>query len=74
MVIQENDQYWDKDTVKLDSVDVNVVKESPTALNLFQDRQTDDVVLSGELAQQMANDPALLVKRSINTIYGTKST
>lgn len=63
MVIQENDQYWDKDTVKLDSVDVNVVKESPTALNLFQDRQTDDVVLSGELAQQMANDPALLVKK-----------
>ncbi|QQV79525.1 hypothetical protein JG559_08975 [Enterococcus faecalis] len=59
MVIQEkNDQYWDKDTVKLDSVDVNVVKESPTALNLFQDGQTDDVVLSGELAQQMANDPA----------------
>ncbi len=60
--------------MKLDSVDVNVVKESPTALNLFQDGQTDDVVLSGELAQQMANDPALLVKRSINTIYGTKST
>ena len=63
MVIQENDQYWDKDTVKLDSVDVNVVKESPTALNLFQDRQTDDVVLSGELAQQMANDPAFVSQK-----------
>ena len=60
--------------MKLDSVDVNVVKESPTALNLFQDGQTDDVVLSGELAQQMANDPAFVSQRSINTIYGTKST
>ena len=49
--------------MKLDSVDVNVVKESPTALNLFQDGQTDDVVLSGELAQQITNDPALLVKK-----------
>ena len=69
MVIQENDQYWDKDTVKLDSVDVNVVKESPTALNLFQDRQTDDVVLSGELAQQMANDPAFVSQKEASTQY-----
>lgn len=66
---KKNDQYWDKDTVKLDSVDVNVVKESPTALNLFQDGQTDDVVLSGELAQQMANDPAFVSQKEASTQY-----
>ncbi|MBE8863451.1 ABC transporter substrate-binding protein, partial [Enterococcus faecium] len=51
---EKNDQYWDKGTVKLDTINVSVVKESSTSLNLFQDGQADDVILTGELAQQMA--------------------
>lgn len=57
---EKNDQYWDKDTVKLETINVSVVKESATALNLFQDGQADDVILTGELAQQMANDEAFV--------------
>lgn len=53
----KNDQYWDKEAVQLDKIEVKVVKEAPTSLNLFQDGQADDVILSGELAQQMADDP-----------------
>ena len=55
---KKNDNYWDKDAVKLSEIKVSVVKESSTALNLFKDGQADDVILSGELAQQNANDPA----------------
>lgn len=55
---KKNDEYWDKDEVKLSEVKVSVVKESSTSLNLFKDGQADDVILSGELAQQNANDPA----------------
>jgi len=66
---KKNDQYWDKNTVKLDEVKVNVVKESPTALNLFQDGQTDDIKLTGELAQQMANDPAFVSQKEASTQY-----
>ncbi|MEJ6347671.1 peptide ABC transporter substrate-binding protein [Holzapfeliella sp. He02] len=55
---KKNDNYFDKDNVKVDIINVNVVKESATALNLFQNNQADDIVLTGELAQQNQNHPA----------------
>lgn len=66
---EKNDQYWDKDTVKLETINVSVVKESATALNLFQDGQADDVILTGELAQQMANDEAFVSQPEATTYY-----
>ncbi len=65
----KNDQYWDADNVKLDTINVSVVKESSTSLNLFQDGQADDVILSGELAQQMANDKAFVSQEDGRTSY-----
>ena len=66
---KKNDQYWDADNVKLDTINVSVVKESSTSLNLFQDGQADDVILSGELAQQMANDKAFVSQEDGRTSY-----
>lgn len=66
---EKNDQYWDKDKVKLDKINVNVVKEAPTALGLFQDGQADDVTLTGELAQQMSNDPQYIVEMQGGPYY-----
>src|SRR5699024_3227552 len=66
---EKNDQYWDKDTVKLDKINVSVVKESATSLNLFQDGQADDVILTGELAQQMANDSSFVKTPLASTNY-----
>ena len=66
---EKNDQYWDKDTVKLDTINVSVVKESSTSLNLFKDGQADDVILTGELAQQMANDEAFVSEPLARTSY-----
>lgn len=65
----KNDQYWDKATVQLDKIAVNVVKEAPTSLNLFQDGQADDVILSGELAKQMADDSQLVIEKEARTSY-----
>ncbi|MFV0560133.1 MAG: peptide ABC transporter substrate-binding protein [Enterococcus sp.] len=65
----KNDDYWDKDSVKLSKINVSVVKESSTALNLFKDGQADDVILSGELAQQNANDPAYQSVKEARTSY-----
>ncbi|MBO0432720.1 peptide ABC transporter substrate-binding protein [Enterococcus sp. DIV0660C] len=66
---KKNDNYWDKDEVKLSEVKVSVVKESSTSLNLFKDGQADDVILSGELAQQNANDPAYTSVKEARTSY-----
>ncbi|MGX7265466.1 peptide ABC transporter substrate-binding protein [Enterococcus crotali] len=66
---KKNKEYWDADAVKLDEVQVNVVKEAPTSYNLFQDGQVDDVQLTGELAQQAANDPQLVILKTASTQY-----
>lgn len=65
----KNDTYWDKDTVKLDKVVIDVVKEAPTSLNLYQDGQADDVPLSGELAMQMKDDPDYMILEAASTFY-----
>ena len=65
----KNPEYWDAKTVKLDQIKVSVVKESSTALNLFKDGQADDVILSGELAQQNANDEAYQSMSEARTSY-----
>ena len=66
---KKNDTYWDAKNVKLDKVNVNVVKESSTSLNLFKDGQADDVILTGELAKQMKNDPAYVTQPEARTTY-----
>lgn len=65
----KNEEYWDNDNVQLEKIEVKVVKESPTALNLFQDGQVDDIILSGELAKQMADDPELVIEKESRTVY-----
>ncbi|MGX4645387.1 peptide ABC transporter substrate-binding protein [Holzapfeliella sp. JNUCC 80] len=65
----KNDQYWDKNNVKVDKIDVNVVKESSTSLNLFNSNQADDIVLTGELAQQNRNDSQFKAVADARTSY-----
>lgn len=66
---KKNPEYWDKETVKLDRIEVVVAKESSTALNLYKDGQTEDIILTGELAQQMATDPDFVSDKKASTMY-----
>ncbi len=65
----KNDQYWDKDTVKLDKINVSVVKESSTSLNLFESGKAEDIILTGELAQQKADDPQFVSEMKASSRY-----
>lgn len=51
----KNDNYWDKDTVKLSEINVKVVKETGTAVNAYETNEIDRVALSGEFALQYQN-------------------
>ena len=66
---QKNPDYWDAKNVQLDAINVSVIKESSTGLNLFNDGQLDDVTLTGELAQQNANEEAYTVDKMSRTTY-----
>ncbi|MDC2866568.1 peptide ABC transporter substrate-binding protein [Bacillus sp. BP-3] len=45
---KKNDQYWDKQTVKLEEINVSVVKELSTRVNLYESGQADRVGLAAE--------------------------
>ncbi len=66
---EKNPEYWDAANIKLDAVNVSVVKESSTGLNLYQDGQLDDVILTGELAQQNSDDPDFVTLKESRTSY-----
>ena len=67
--MEKNENYWDKDNVKLDKINFDVVKEAPTALNLFQDGQADDVILSGELGTANGEGSRIGYRKEARTSY-----
>lgn len=48
----KNDDYWDADAVKLDEINVKVVKEVSTGVNLYENGDVDRTGLTSELVAQ----------------------
>ncbi len=46
VLLKKNDEYWDKANVQLDEVSLKVIKETSTALNLYEAGDLDRVYLS----------------------------
>lgn len=67
--LEKNPDYWDADSVKLEKVNFDVVKDSSTAYNLYESGQADDIILSGELAMQNVNHADYIVQPSATTQY-----
>ncbi|MFC0189569.1 peptide ABC transporter substrate-binding protein [Fictibacillus aquaticus] len=51
-VYKKNSQYWDKKSVKLDQINVNIVKDVGTGVNLYNTNESDFVYLSSEYVDQ----------------------
>jgi oligopeptide transport system substrate-binding protein len=41
MVLEKNDQYWDRNAVSLKEVDINIVKDTATGINMYNAGQVD---------------------------------
>lgn len=52
----KNNRYWHKQQSNVKVVNIQVVKDTNTAVNLFTNKQLDRAVLSGEYAKQYKND------------------
>ncbi|MCP8615574.1 peptide ABC transporter substrate-binding protein [Salirhabdus salicampi] len=46
--LEKNEDYWDADTVQLDGINIKVVKERSTAVNLYENGDIDRVGLASE--------------------------
>ncbi|TFJ45075.1 peptide ABC transporter substrate-binding protein [Carnobacterium divergens] len=58
-VYQKNQMYWDKQTVKLDTINVDVVKENSARINLFDSDATDITTIDGDYLANYQEDPNL---------------
>ena len=67
--MQKNPEYWDAETVKLDTINVDVVKEPATAVNLYNSGEKDRAGLAGEFARQYANDENLVTDLEPTLFY-----
>lgn len=67
--MQKNPEYWDAETVKLDTINVDVVKEPATAVNLYNSGEKDRAGLAGEFARQYANDENLVTDLEPTVFY-----
>ncbi|SLM85680.1 MULTISPECIES: peptide ABC transporter substrate-binding protein [Vagococcus] len=65
----KNDQYRKAKEVKLDEIDVQVVKENGTSLNMFQADEVDIIQVKGEFAQQQADNKDLVIREYPSTYY-----
>ncbi|WP_159065763.1 peptide ABC transporter substrate-binding protein [Gorillibacterium timonense] len=57
---KKNENYWDKDNIKLDKINIQVVKETGTGINLYESGAVDVAALSGEYISQYISNPEYL--------------
>ncbi|MCJ1907025.1 peptide ABC transporter substrate-binding protein [Planococcus ruber] len=67
--MEKNPEYWDAETVKLETINVDVVKETSTAINLYTSGEKDRTGLSGEFAMQYAEDPEVVRELEPTVFY-----
>ena len=68
----KNNRYWNQKNVHLTQIDVQVVKDTNTALDLYHTGKLDDATLTGQLAAQQKVRPVMSPPNAPARISGTK--
>lgn len=58
-IYEKNEQYWDKNAVSMQTINVDVVKETYTAINLYNNDLVDQIMLTGEFIELEKHHPEL---------------
>ncbi|MGE7978272.1 peptide ABC transporter substrate-binding protein [Psychrobacillus sp. NPDC093200] len=67
--LEKNPNYWDAEVVQLDKINVDVIKETATSVNLYENGEKDRVGLSGEFALQYADHEEVLQELKPTIFY-----
>lgn len=62
MVFAKNDQYWDKDTVKLDKVEWAMVNDTNTEYQMYQNDELDISTVPSELATELKDNKEVKIE------------
>ncbi|MFJ8461426.1 peptide ABC transporter substrate-binding protein [Lysinibacillus xylanilyticus] len=65
----KNENYWDKDSVKLTKITQKIVKDTATAVNLYEAGEIDTAELSSEYVAQYKDSPEFSTFLKPNTYF-----
>lgn len=65
----KNPQYWNKKNVKMDTINYQVVKDSSTALNLYNSKKLDVTTITGSQVAQYKNNKNYVLRKEASTFY-----
>jgi oligopeptide transport system substrate-binding protein len=57
--MSKNPNYWNKDIVKLDTINTKVVKEVGSSVNLYEDGQIDTCILDSDYVDKYKDSKEL---------------
>ncbi|UOQ43436.1 peptide ABC transporter substrate-binding protein [Halobacillus salinarum] len=67
--LKKNEDYWDADNVKLNQINVKVVKDTATGVNLYETGEVDRVNLSAEFVDQYRSSDDFKVEEEPTLFY-----
>ena len=69
VVLSKNDNYWDKDNVKLNKINFKVVKDPNAAINLYESNEIDVVGLSSENVDKYKDSKEFMTTKKAETYF-----
>ena len=71
VTVAKNEDYWNADNVDISKVDAKIVKETNTAVNLYESGQLDETVIDTEFVTEYKGKPDLVTITQFATGYIT---
>ncbi|KHE68145.1 peptide ABC transporter substrate-binding protein [Halobacillus sp. BBL2006] len=68
-VLEKNEDYWDAENVKLNKINVKVVKDTATGVNLYETGEVDRANLSAEFVDQYRSSEDFRVEEEPTLFY-----
>ncbi|SDQ13478.1 dipeptide transport system substrate-binding protein [Virgibacillus subterraneus] len=69
MVMVKNDQYWDKDTVKLDKVNWAMVNDTNTEYQMFESDELDMTNIPPDMAEQLLDGDNVVIEEQAGLYF-----
>ncbi|CEO22543.1 ABC transporter substrate-binding protein [Paraclostridium sordellii] len=69
VVLSKNNNYWDKDSVKLNTINFKVVKDSNARINLYESNEIDVVGLTSEHVDKYKDSKEFMTTKKAETYF-----
>ncbi|WP_203364191.1 peptide ABC transporter substrate-binding protein [Bacillus sp. REN10] len=68
-VMTKNPEYWDADTVKLETINTKIVKDTQAQVNLYESGDADRVILSSEFVDKYKENEGFFTHKQASVFF-----